>query len=207
MRSNSNGYHLNESATREFAKAFALLVTEVNRERLSTVISSRNTHRFRHGGDWSHPSSPDLSDGQLKKHGVEVVARFEELLRHDLGMLPRILQELSEGFHEQFMRSFYQTVNEACEKSGNSVSAKTQGLESALLEMMEKIEFSVTEDGQVSMPQIHAAPDVVKKLIELENTGSAEFRGRVKAIQERKGKEALDRELARRARFVGYGDE
>jgi hypothetical protein len=145
--------------------------------------------------------------GEMKEHSAEAETKFEDLVNNNLRVLPELLSRLNEELRKQLHTTMYETISNACERTGNVVDAKTKAsLEEAFLEMLEKIEFSVGRDGSVSMPQMHMGPDAFKKFTEMAARETPEFAAKVEEIKGRKVREAHEREAARRQRFVRYGE-
>jgi hypothetical protein len=129
--------------------------------------------------------------------------RFQDIVANDLDVIEQTLHGVTDSLHRQFANMLYSTVSQVCEVSGNTVNVKEEGsFEAAFMAMLEKIEFSVDRDGNVSMPEIHG--DSRRMLAALENS-SPEYKERVAALKERKRAEALARETDRRGKFVQYG--
>ena len=69
------------------------------------------------------------------------------------------------------------------------------------MEMLEKIEFGVDRNGEVSMPSLYVPPDTGDRMIgELEDQPE-EYQERIKGIIEAKKAAALNAEQARLDRF------
>lgn len=201
-------YFVDEDADRAFSKSLNEFLDALNKRQRRQFLSPENVQRFRHGGTWLHPGKPEIDPGEMQQHSTVAETRFDDVVNHDLKVLPRLIEQISRALNEQFFRMFYQTVSSACDKSGNTVSNKAAGgLEQALLEMLGKIEFSATPDGKVNLPQIHAGPEVAEQLKALEEHGSPEFKAKFAELKERKIADALAKEEQRKAKFVRYGEE
>jgi hypothetical protein len=71
--------------------------------------------------------------------------------------------------------------------------------------MLEKIEFGVDRDGNVTLPQIHAAPNVVDEIHRVLTSQGPDFERRVERVKREKIKAALKKEESRKARFPREG--
>ncbi|MDD5390780.1 MAG: hypothetical protein PHD37_15680 [Gallionellaceae bacterium] len=201
------GYFIEEAGAAAFNTAFTHMLAKLQKEVVSKYMSPENTHRFRHGGDWSHPGVPEAIDGGMQTHSAVVETRFQDLIDNDLDAIDRSARHLIEEMHQQFVQMLYLTVTAACDQTGNTVDAQAEGsLPEAFIAMMEKIEFVADKNGNVTLPQIHANPETATRMmVELE-TAPSEYKERVEAIKARKTIEAIEREAERKAKFTRYGD-
>ena len=188
--------------------ALATEIAALQKQAIGSLISPANTQRFRHGKRWDHPSSPHISPGEVKQHSAYLEAKFEDLVKHDLSILPAALRDTAAAFQVQFMEMFVSTMNAACEESGNIVDAKAAGgAGPAFLQTLEKIEMSVDAQGRLRLPQILPGADAARQLQDLLNNASPEFKDQVDAILKRKAAAAVAKERERRLRFLSYGEE
>tara|TARA_R110001606_G_scaffold358188_2_gene509744 strand:+ start:154 stop:522 length:369 start_codon:yes stop_codon:yes gene_type:complete len=109
---------------------------------------------------------------------------------------------MTEGVHKLFMRSLYETVHEATERSGNIVDVKEIGsIPEAFLEMLRRIEFSVSQDGSISRPEVHLSPDMYEKFAKEIEGQDEQYKKEIENITRIKETEAIERESARKSRF------
>ena len=127
---------------------------------------------------------------------------FKDIADNDLSLIARSILPLNEEIERQFARNMYGLVGAAAEKVGNVVDAKASGsIAASMLEMLRKIEFGVSRDGTVSMPQIHVGPDMAERIAkELKNV-PPEIEAEFKEVKAKKVEDALDREAERKAKF------
>lgn len=187
----------------EFSGAFAKqIAADVARMR-EEIISPRNMQRFTHGLRWTTKPVENADDtGELTPHSFGVEARFEDIVSHDLTKFIRMRQEMATGMMEQLTRSFYHTISESTEKSGNVVvTTKDQSAAEAFLALMEKVEFAVDENGKLSLPQIHMRPEDLERTRTSIDEQGPEFGERHKQIMKDKTERAFKRERDRLARF------
>ena len=106
------------------------------------------------------------------------------------------------------MEAMYRTVHEATEKTGNKVSVKEEGSQAeAFVKMLETIEFGVDRDGNPSIPEIHASPEVADKMFKELSSQGPEFEKRIEEIKARKIGEALDKEQERLSKYITNNSE
>jgi hypothetical protein len=72
--------------------------------------------------------------------------------------------------------------------------------------MMEKIEFVADKHGNVSLPEVHAAPGVAERMISALEAEPPEFVERFEQLKQEKILKAKEREVARKAKFIRYGE-
>lgn len=207
-QTSKGGYFIDETGAAAFNTAFTHMLAKLQKEVVSQYISPGNTHRFRHGGDWTHPGSPEAIGGGMQTHSAVVETQFQDLVNNDLVAIERNARHLINAMQRQFSQMIYSTVGAACDQSGNTVDAKAEGsLEDAFMAMIEKIQFSANKDGKVNLPEIHVDPDTGARMIAALEAASPKYKERIEILKARKTKEALEREVERKAKFVRYGDD
>jgi hypothetical protein len=122
-------------------------------------------------------------------------------------VLDRAFAHISEVMQRQFADMMYSTISEACDASGNIVDAQREGsLLNSFMAMLEKIELDVDKHGNVHMPQIHAPPGIVQRMMSELEAAPPEFQDKVEQLKQKKILEATEREAARKAKFIRYGE-
>jgi len=204
--SGDKSYFIDPEGSRAFNLSFTQLLGQLKDQVVSRYIGTDNQHRFRHDGGWVHPNAPQVIGGDMQRHGAEMSVAFEAIVANDLDLIPSNLDHLVGEMDRQFAQMMYATVAQACDRTGNTVDAQASGgLPQAFLAMLERIEFMATKEGVVDMPEIHVNPETAEKMMAALEASSPEFQAKVEALKARKIAEALDREAARKAKFVGYG--
>ncbi len=103
----------------------------------------------------------------------------------------------------QFFEMLYGTLSETCDEHGQTVSVDPEkGFPAAFLEMLEKIEFSVDRQGNVSLPEMHVGAEMGAKLIAQLEAQPQEFKDQIELVKARKSSDALEREASRKAKFL-----
>jgi hypothetical protein len=202
------GFFEDEIVGVECQKAFHQLLVSAQKKVVSKYLTPQNTQRIRHGGDCRHPGLPNAIEGGVQEHSTMVEVRFEDIVKHDLGVIERVVQQFSNDMERQFLGMMFATVGAACDQTGNTVDAASAGsTEEAFAQMLEKIEFSADKEGNVSLPEIHTCPEAFARLSEALGNAPQSFHQRIEEIKARKIADALKREEERKARFARYGDE
>lgn len=200
-------YFSDEMGEEEFHQSFVTLLVQIQKEAFSKYLNPENTHRFKHGGQWSHPAAPDVLPGGMKAHSAQTEVAFDKIVNHDLTVIDQVLVQLAESMERQFAQMMYSTVSAAADAVGNTVDAKAAGSpHEAFAQMLEKVQFSADKFGNVTPPTIHLGPEALQALQRSAADASPEFHQRIEAIKARKTAEALEREVQRKARFSRYGD-
>lgn len=202
-----HNYFSDQAAVKGFNLALNKYLATVQKSVVAQYLSKENTLRLHHGDVWKHPANPEASDGGMKEHSAFSETKFQDIVDHRLELIGLWVAQLSEEMHRQFAEMMYSTVNEACDRSGNIVDAKGMLLTDAFFSMIEKVSFSADRNGVVRFPEVHAHPDLAKKMIEAIKVAPPEYKKRLDEVTERKSKEALEREAERKAKFVRYGEE
>lgn len=183
-------------------KAFGQEVVKQLRKSQHAYIDPRNVQRFLHGRSWqSHQSYDPDQVSELKHHQHQMSIKFDDIMLRRLELIENTLNELSGEMAEAFIRSLYSTVSEVCDKYGNVVNAGKEPAR-AYIEMLEKIEFGVDRNGSVSIPQIHAGTAAIETFRRDKTMNSIEFEEKVAKITKIKSAEALEKEVARKAKFA-----
>ncbi len=132
---------------------------------------------------------------------AEINVSFNDIIDNNLNKIPEAISQVLETFRQQFAAALYSTISEACERSGNVVSAQTAGsFAASFMDAIKKIEFGVNRDGKVSLPEIHIGHDPQEIIAELE-AQPPEYHLEFERIKSEKIAEALERETIRKSRF------
>jgi hypothetical protein len=190
-----------------FNEAFTAAMRQFQKRFVSNFILPENTQRFHHGDGWRSPASAEMDRGEMKVHSAVLQTSLNDIIANDLGLLDRSFTQVSESMQQQFAGMMYSTLSEACDASGNIVDAQKEGsLPNSFMAMLEKIEFGADKYGNVHMPQIHAAPETVERMIAALKAAPPEFQERFEQLKQKKILEATEREAARKAKFARYGE-
>ncbi len=181
---------------------FGQEVSERLRESQYAYVDPRNIQRFVHGRSWqSHQSYDPDQVSELSSHEHQMNIRFDDIMLRRLEIIENTLNELSNEMSESFIKSLYSTVSDVCNKHGNVVNAQKEPAK-GFIEMLEKIEFGVDRNGDVSIPQIHGGAKAIEALRRDHVINSIEFENKVAKLKEIKTQQALDKEAVRKAKFV-----
>ncbi|MBX8590064.1 hypothetical protein K5D56_11835 [Pseudomonas cichorii] len=171
-----------------------------------TYVDSRNVHSFSHGTSWqSHNSyAPDhVSHLQTQSHESRV--SFEDVLMGKLEVIPESLTSLVNSMMDGFGKSFLQTISQVCEENDRVVST-SGSLGEQLIAALEAVEFSVDRDGSIQKPQMMVGSEIMKKILHDSPMLSPELQAKAQTITELKSAQAMEREVARKAKFVKGAD-
>jgi hypothetical protein len=161
-------------------------------------LSPQNFLHYTHGAAWTVGASSD-TPGTMKRHSAEVSLHFEQIKNHDIQAILVALANLSASLEGQFTSSLVELVDETCTASGQVVSAKGIPFYEAFLSAIEKMEFSVTESGELELPVLFTEhPEKAKTLLD---SAPPSFHERFEELKARKRSEALTREQSRKSKF------
>lgn len=164
------------------------------------MISSSNVHRLKHGRQWQtiHADDPNsLSETQL--HSTEYEINRQRIIDHDVGQLTELLSDLPEKMHKIFLRTMYETVHDASQRTGNIVSGKN--FKASFIEGISQVKFGVDHYGVPTPPQLHIHPEVWKKYEKETQHSDPDYDETIRRITEAKKIEALGDEARRITRY------
>lgn len=172
---------------------------EVLRE---NYVDPRNVHHFCHGTSWqSHNSYAPDRVSQLQTQSHESYVRFEDVSMGKLPIIAESLNALVNSLIEGFGSTFITTISQVCEENERVVHTVGDAGE-RYIAALESVEFSVGRDGNVHQPQVMVGSDTMKQLLADPSMQSPQLHARLDALNARKSAEALQRESARKAKFV-----
>lgn len=193
-------FQVSANARREVRTSLAAKLEALQETALSDFMAVRNRLHLNHGRKWTQPTIETGIDGDLKVISAEVSISFERIADADLSMIEESVSSMFEQLQAAQQTAMYQLIGETCDKTGNVIRAAPEDFPEAFCLMLEKLNFSVSEEGQVELPRLHTHSDAAHLIHALESK-SQEFGGRVKEIIERKSAEALEAEAIRKSRF------
>lgn len=203
----NSGYFSDDKGNAAFNASFRRMLVERLKAYKARYLNAENTFRLRHGRDWLHPGIPEAITSGIQEHSAFAETPFQELIDNDLGQIERTVAKLAEAMGKNFATMMYSTMSAACEQTGNTVDAKAEiSLADTFFATIEKIEFVADRHGNVNPPEIHTSPEIGKRMAAALEAVSPEFTERFEQLKARKIREALEREAARKAKFVCYRD-
>ncbi|WP_148041037.1 hypothetical protein [Montanilutibacter psychrotolerans] len=199
-------YSTMPKAFKEFMEAFSEKIGEAQKAATSSFVSNANIHRLRHGASWNIDPTGSSERESFEIISAEFVVRLSDIANNDISALARAINEISEAMHGAFAKRMYSVIGQAAESVGNSVSAKDHAsLSDAMYAAIEKVQFASDRFGRVTPPTMHVSPETGRQLNELEAKSSPETKARFEALLAAKTQAAIDAEVVRKGRFVGYG--
>ncbi len=185
-----------------FMRCFAKEVHERLKAEQSQFISAANVQSFNHGIQWqSHNSSNPDDVSTMQSLRNEIAIDVSDLVSYRISALESTIRGLTTSMIESFLREMYATAGKACEASGQSVDGKEKSFGETFIEILEKLEFGVDREGKPVMPDIHVGPDGFEKIKNDPSIHAPEIKLRIDEITERKQREAVERERARRGKY------
>jgi len=210
MKNNRNIPFCLTSKISDFDKALSEDIASAIREQRKTILPRDNVFGYTHGTRWHTRTSENSGKNEVDEmqvHSIETAIPFQEIVDNNLDALARYKNAIVSGLMQELMRSIYQTVSDSVGKTGNIVDAKGGGFKAEqFVAMLEKIEFGVDRDGNVSFPEIHAGPKLAKQILQELSAQGPEFEKRIQEITQRKSEAALEREEERKSKFPKNGD-
>lgn len=166
------------------------------------LLDSRNVLSFQHGRKFESPADEfgDTST-EMTRHSSITELHLKDVVRGDPTVTFWAAMTVSEQMHESIMDSMISTLNRSTAQSGNVVNAGGRPFPEAFAEMLEMIQPSLGDDGELLLPTMLVHPSQGRKLVaELEAAGP-EFERRIDELKARKKLEAEENETARLNRF------
>jgi hypothetical protein len=131
-------------------------------------------------------SQPPVSAGTTLRRGP--------IRRGDLVALWLSIDDIAQQSAIGMAKGMFATLDTVTAATGNVFDAAGKSTYEAMLEMLETIEWSLTDDGQLSMPTMVVGPGFMEKL----PPPTPEESARMEELQERKLNELLARRRRRR---------
>lgn len=186
--------------------AFIRRLAKAHRDVVASYLPPENVQRFRHGDTWQNPGAENPSESGMQEHSAIHATGFDQVVEHDLGMMARAVDQLTQQMHRQFAHMFYSTIEEGADRVGNTVDAANLPLEEAYYRGLETVQVMAEPDGSIRWPEVRGGGDLWARMSQALEAATPEFKARLEALKTRKAQEARDRELERQRRFVKYGE-
>jgi hypothetical protein len=151
--------------------------------RTSSTVGSRV--RARDGVD------VDLPGTEMR---FQITTEAKAVLAADVEAYAQQIDAAAEQIERAMVKHLFSTMQDLTAATGNVVDAAGRPAFEALYEMLDKIEWSLTEDGGLSMPTIVGGRDTVAILESLTDEQNAA----IQALQRRKHEELIARRRRRR---------
>lgn len=166
------------------------------------VMDPRNVLSFQHGKKWESPANEfgDTST-EMTQHSTTTELHLKDVVMGDPTVTFRTAMTVSEQMHSSVMDTMISTLNRSTAQSGNVVNAVGRPFPEAFAEMLEMIQPTLGDDGELQLPTMLVPPSQGSKLVaELEAAGP-DFERRIDELKARKKLEAERNEAARVNRF------
>jgi hypothetical protein len=200
-------YFVDSDFVENFNESLRRLLSTLQQSTMAKYINPENAQRIKHGAAFCNPAAPQVYNGGIETHSTLFDIALESIAAHDVKVLERCFNSFQEDMEAQFASMIYSSLSKVCDQTGNVVDAKESGsLSLAFLEMLEKIEFSSNKAGEVTLPEIHLGTDTFNQFTRAMQESTPAYKAMVEDIKARKVAEALERESARKAKFVRYGE-
>ncbi|CAN7412686.1 hypothetical protein LJR232_002499 [Aquipseudomonas alcaligenes] len=187
-------------------QAFGREVKALLRLEQETFVDPNNIQRFQHGSAWqSHQSHNPDQVSKLSSHEHRIDIKFEDIVLGRISIVQEKIRELATAMSDSFTATMITTLSETCETHGNVVHGG-QGPAKAFMDMLEKVEFGVNRNGEVSLPQILGGVGLSEIITSDKTMNSEEYITKINKITEQKSKEALQKEVSRKAKFLKKSD-
>ncbi|UUL83987.1 hypothetical protein [Sphingomonas qomolangmaensis] len=184
--------------------AMVAVIGAITQTRMNEIVPEENVRRFMHGRGWSSPAVPERAPEEMVTIQDEWAIAWQDIADHDLTIIPKTILGVAGSMAEQQIQHVFQSVSRVCEESGNTVQGGNRPLPDAFMEMLEKIEFGVGPDGDISMPSIYVAPNMGQRILTELQSQSPEYQAKAEALIEGKKASAIAKEQERLQRFKAF---
>lgn len=194
---------VSKSLERAVTESFAKEVARHIREGQAAYLDPSNTLEFQHGRRWESPANAlGEKTGEVKQHSFASELKLEDVVKGNPAIIFRQTQEVAKGMFDSFERMLFSKILAATEKTGNVVNAADHdSLLDAFVASIEKIEMSVDEKGELSLPTLALHPDQSQVLAQQFEAAPPELLERIERIKAMKLEDATRKEQERRNRF------
>jgi hypothetical protein len=197
QRERSQIFELDIVDIRAMQETLAEIISLHQKEALSKFMVEENMLHYSHGIRWKNPANDFAEDGEMESMTAEYSIQFQRIVDGDLTLMTESIDSIAKQMSDGFIKKMYETMSDACDRSGNVVSGKA--FPESFLEALEKIEFSVDKNGEVQLPSFHHAGS--SSQIEQLQGQSQEFHDKVEEVKARKSAAAEERERERLGRY------
>jgi hypothetical protein len=193
---------VDDEETQRFDLAHLKMLRELHKRYVSLFVNENNNFGYTHGTNWISPTPEGDAEAQMQTFSTEWSIPKQGIVDNDLSLIDSLMMDAVESLNAQFAKGIYGVAEAAAQGAGNVLSDKETGSTAlSFLEMLKRIEFGVDRDGKVSLPQIHAGPGVVEKMMAELSSQPPEFSEEVERVKAERSKLALQKEAERKARF------
>ena len=168
----------------ELARAGDPMLSQMAVEKQSSTVASRI--QSRQGMDVDLPE---------RKVGFEITTSLTAVRSADYDTFVVEVDRAAEKLRESLASGFIQDIGTITQATGNSVDAGGELTFETLYDLMEKMEWTLDDDGELSVPSLVTSPSMAEKLRALE---TPETLAAMEELKARKYREALARRPSRR---------
>jgi hypothetical protein len=190
--------------TKAIEAAVGKAIAVIANRRVHEFIPEENTRRFMHGAGWSSPGDPDRAPDEMIRIEDVFTLRWSDVIDHNLSIISASINSVANNMADKQIKHLFESVSKACDRSGNMVDGSQRSIPEAFMEMLEKIEFGVGANGDVSLPSIYVGPDMGDRILKELHGQPPEFQTRAETLIENKKAEALQKEEARLKRYKAF---
>jgi hypothetical protein len=104
-----------------FGESLLKLAQDAHRQQISQYVSKDNMQSFHHGRGWLTVRENGTEESTLGQAGVELAIEYSNIIENNIQSLFDFVSNFVEGFTSQVVRQMFETISEACDKSGNVV--------------------------------------------------------------------------------------
>lgn len=192
---------------KDFDESLNKCIFDIVKLKMKPYVSAKNSYNLYHGKSFGNSFSS--CDSELKPLSVEIIVDYEYIREYKIEEMFNFIQNFSDGIHKKQVSELYKTIGEVCEKSGQTIDSREseKSIGDLFLEMINKVEFSINEEGQIEFPTLHLHPDMLEKLKNDPEMNTVEFQTKLEELKTKKAEMTITKEQERLLKFKGISFE
>lgn len=183
--------------------AFSKQVSASVQQKNAPYFNSENILEFTHGRRWENPAnSVGEKSSEVTQHSFQMDIHIKEVVAGNPFVVFERVELAATAMHDSMEKSLFAKLYESTAKSGNTVRADmNNNFPEAFMKLMEKMEFSIDEAGELQMPTLFVAPGQMDQLQKQMATAGSDYEQKVETMKAQKKQEAVQREQDRLSKF------
>lgn len=194
-----------QNISKEIFESMNVVIKRIIDSDINNYVCIDNAQMYYHGKGWINTHGfKDGEETQLKEITGYAEISYEEIVWFNTTALNEFITSIANSLSGQAIKDIFRVVNEACVESGNIVvDEKDKDFKDKFIELLEKVELSVDEHGNINMPSIYVGEGLHEEIRhEMENPDE-EYTAKVEEIKRIKTVQAKQKERDRLLKYKG----
>ena len=191
--------------SKEIHESLIHVVKNLIDSEMSNYVCMDSAQRYYHGEGWINTHGyKNGEETELKEISGYAELSYEDVVWYNVQAFNEFVQTLANSMSGEAIKDIFQTVSEACEESGNIVlDDKKKDFKDKFLELIQKVDLFVDDNGDVNMPQLHVSSSMHDDIMKEISEPDEKFNEKVEGIKKEKIAEAKKREKERLSKYKG----